>query len=643
MINHDIAHHIADISNFKAFLDAIAYGDDDEDRLLKRSLLWNFLTSELPGSENPTSVYLKDLIQTWSFAVQTNNDQLLSAVPAVLALLLKVISKLIDFRECGVRLCETLLHKDQMRLLDRGLKANKSKEYIISPCLRLLTEVASFDGGSLARHLYVHRDVTFKRLDTFLGMWKQVPEATTEDQRRHSVRHSVRHTALRYFLTNLRLQDQTTKGDILAQTKLVRAVFQDIKNDSPEVIHDIINTIKKFIVQDTKLSRTVKSRLLTDWVLARILGLLSYEHEGPLPDECPSVNETAYGFLMSVCTTVDQGVLVDQNGWYPPDMERAVNDSEAKGSFRELGQHASREKYYDRVSVRNTTLAMFLPRLRPYASIKQKDLILAIFNVAPELVADYFFKTKSFSFEPKLSATWIGYSAFLFSVIQLSLSTMHLSEDPPPIPIVIESILPQPLTQKVLMRCLNQKNNLIMLFATRLLIIAFQKLERTLAMFYNQQEASPHWKQAGSKLKAEFCRRSPELKHIIAAFRNCPRESLMLKEGLVRLIAMYYKLVPQVALEEKFDISIVLSATLSDIDSGTKTPKAQGVRILILDQLLEIAHRSPDMQWWQKPGKSCLTWLHYHRLTSDFQVTCHYRLLRHYCGYNLTQLAVPRM
>jgi len=43
----------------------------------------------------------------------------------------------------------------------RGLDAPKHKEFVISPCLRLATEVTSFDGGVLAREIYKRREQTF--------------------------------------------------------------------------------------------------------------------------------------------------------------------------------------------------------------------------------------------------------------------------------------------------------------------------------------------------------------------------------------------------------------------------------------------------------------------------------------------------
>ena len=580
-------------------MEVIAYGEENEDRTAKQSVLLDFLKSQIPAEDDKNSLYLSDLIQTWSFAAQSNYEALLSAVPAVLALLLKTISKLIDFRECGVRLCEVLLRKDQIDLVNTNLAASNSKESLISPCLRLLTEIVSFDGGTLAKRLYLQRDVCFKRLEVFLGMQKP---AKAEKLNRPS-KPSVRLNALRFLLANIRFQDQVATSDILSQAKLVRGLFQDIKDDTPSVIREILTSVKKYVVGDTTLSRTTKSRFLTDWTLSRVANLDNYEEaEQDIPEGQLSVKDSAFEFLVYVCTTPDHGVLLSQRGWYFPGSETAVGDPDATHSSRRYGRHISSDKSTENISVRNTTLSRFLQTLRPYASTFHRDLTLAAFEAAPELVADYFLKKKAFSFEPKLSATWIGYSAFLFSVVKLPAPFDGTSEVLPPVSIIIENILPQPLTQKSLTRCLNQSSTLVTFFAANILAIAFQKLEIVLEHLRSGVQPTAEFDQAQSKLKAEFCRRCPELKQAIAAFRGCSPKSVILKDSLLRLSALYYKIVPQIALDAKFDISIALSKTLSDITNQREICVDNGMRLLELDRLLDIAHTSPNMQWWQKPG-----------------------------------------
>jgi len=340
-----------------------------------------------------------------------------------------------------------------------------------------------------------------------------------------------------------------------------------------------------------------------------------YDYEADpeeLLDRGKPVDKAAHEFLLLACTSEKLGVLVTQSGWYPPhtDMDGIVA-ADTKGlDYIDLGLESfgSSEKYQERVPVRNSTLSSFLQGLRPYANILQSELALAIFKAAPELVADYFLKKRSFTLDPKLTPTWLGYSAFVFSTVQLSVPEFYGRHDgyatePPPTAIVIENIMPQPLTQKVLKRCLNQKEKLITFFAVRLLTVALEKLEQVLRMFRSAGSHADIWERASTRLVAEFCRRSPGMKDVIAVFRDAADNNAQQREAVAKLMVLYYKIVPQVALEEKFDISLALLNALSCIDERTQSADESDFRFRELGHLLQIAHQSPEMRWWHKPGR----------------------------------------
>ncbi len=598
------------IQIFKAFLDSIAYSEESPERSRSLTVLKDFLEAQKPRDQaGHYPVYLPDLFQTWSYAAQSNNDSLLSAVPAVLALLLKTISSRIEFREYGTRLCRTILQLEQLKLVVGGLTSNKVKEHVISPCVRLLTEIVSYDGGVLARTLYAQRDFTFKRLDLLLGFRRVSSEGSMQDRHKPSIRYN----AVRYLLANLKFQDPAAKSDILSQGGLIRALFKDIKEDSSEVITDILDSITRYVVHDETLSKNIKSRFLTDAILGRIASLYDYEADPEeLLDRGKPVDKAAHEFLLLACTSEKLGVLVTQSGWYPPhtDMDGIVA-ADTKGlDYIDLGLESFglSEKYQERVPVRNSTLSSFLQGLRPYANILQSELALAIFKAAPELVADYFLKKRSFTLDPKLTLTWLGYSAFVFSTVQLSVPEFYGRHDgyatePPPTAIVIENIMPQPLTQKVLKRCLNQKEKLITFFAVRLLTVALEKLEQVLRMFRSAGSHADIWERASTRLVAEFCRRSPGMKDVIAVFRDAADNNAQQREAVAKLMVLYYKIVPQVALEEKFDISLALLNALSCIDERTQSADESDFRFRELGHLLQIAHQSPEMRWWHKPGR----------------------------------------
>ena len=150
------------IASFKAFLEIILYRKQEEDRARHLSILREYLDSQKPAdSTDIEKPFLGQLWQAWSFANQNNNDHLSSSLSAVLALLLKTLSSLLDFRDYGFLLCRTLLQHQHLRLIKRCLDAPKHKDFLISPCLRLLTDAVAFDGGAMAKSVYKRREQTF--------------------------------------------------------------------------------------------------------------------------------------------------------------------------------------------------------------------------------------------------------------------------------------------------------------------------------------------------------------------------------------------------------------------------------------------------------------------------------------------------
>ena len=552
-----------------------------------------------------------DLVETWSFAAQSNKEAVFNAVTTVLALLLETISHHVDFRGVGKSICQLLLHNDHLKLIERGLSARKSKGHVISPFLRLLTEIVLFDGGSSAKRVHRTKDITLKRLDSFLGLRHEA--RTTESKKRK--KPSVRDDALRYLFSNLRLQDHSAKVDVLANGRILRSIFQDINEDSPSIVREILESVRKDILEDDRIPRRIKGRIFTEQVLSSIATLFSYrsdnqsdQHQEP-NQQHETIPGLAYAFLVSVCTTPSFGILNQQvlKG------DGAEGDGVDPFNGLDRATFASSSKPPSKpMATSNHTISSFLQTLRPYANVLQRDLVLAIFQAAPELVFDYFNRKKSFSFDPKLTATWVGFAAFLLSTIQLPVHN-HLANLngngslPMPISEVIESILPRQLSPKVLSRCFNQKVTVIKFFTTKILSAAFDKFAATLHCIRSAAQNAhgvhrERWKSTASVLVEEFSQRCPDMSHVVAMFRTCSTDDTVLREASARLLSLYYQHLPQTALEQKFDVSTYLSTAFDDIRLIMQSPGDAGLESLTFERLLYIAKCSPDVRMWQKPG-----------------------------------------
>jgi Ribosome 60S biogenesis N-terminal. len=374
------------------------------------------------GKEDETSVCFADIIQSWSFGDSNNNEPLLTSVPSVLAIFLKTISSELEFREFGIALCKHLLQKDQLRLFNRGLTATKSKEHLISPCLRLLTEIVTFDGGAVARQLYLRRYITFKRLEVFL-----TPNKAQEISEDESNKSTLRRNAQRYLLANLRVQHASEKNDIIEQHKITRSFLEYIRKDPRDTVLEIIKAIERDVVQDSALSRKSKSKFFNRHNLERLVTLYGYDRESDEPNAGGVIiaNEI-HRVMMNVCKTAGLGVLLPETGWYPAgtDPETLAVDDDA---CIELGLDSPIyvDKYRDSVPVRNGSLSFLIQCLRPDVDSLQIELLVSIFRVAPELVADYFSRKTMFISDPKATPSWMAESASFSQLCSyLSLQTV---------------------------------------------------------------------------------------------------------------------------------------------------------------------------------------------------------------------------
>ena len=362
------------------------------------------------------------------------------------------------------------------------------------------------------------------------------------------------------------------------------------------------------VLRDNDLPRSAKSMLLTQHNLERITDVAT-RADGDHP-----AAERAFAWLTTVCSVASYGIL-RASGWYPAGTTKLdTNKGDSDGTI-DLGLDSL--DFYDRsdrVDVRNSTLLGWLHTLRPHADAKERELVITCFESAPELVAA-FFAEKNMPFEPKLSNTWIGYASFMFEVIRLSIPDNigdvegeDRAELPPQTSIMLASLLPKPLTQKVLTRCLNQNSELIAFFAVRLLVLAFQKAKTLMAQLREAAGTSVGhgalWHEAADRLLARFIDQVPSMEDVISLMRKTPDDDqhVLQREGVTRLLQLYYEVTPVKALEEQLDVSIALATALGRSAEVIESGELSRMRSLDLRHLLVIAKSSTSMRWFNKQG-----------------------------------------
>lgn len=592
------------LQSFKDLLDGII--NEPNDSAEKLRVVTGFLEIIKPKEvEDEVPVYLPDIMETWSFASQKGNENVMSAVAVILALLLKVISNHVDLVPMGIGIGRTILQARQLELLAKNLSSDKGKDFIISPTLRLVREIICLDGGALAIPAFRARSHTYKSLSRNMGL--RFLGDGIEDPKRPSVRTN----AIRVLLSSLKSLHVEGKRDLLFQKDIVVSLMRGLKDDPPYLIFEILNTLRTSVVLDQKLPKHVKAKLLNQQSLIRIASLYSYDHDQST-DEGESVQDAAHNFLLAACTDSSAGVLRPQNGYYPEGVDPEVVFNSQLDDPEDFGLESISwmNQFTEDVPVKNTVLSEFIQTLRPWSSTKQNELVIAIFTACPELIANYFAIKKSFSFDPKLSATWIGYATLLFNTIKLEIPQYlghpkKFARIPPPTAITLGNIIPLPLETRSMSRCLTQNSKLVSFFAIRLLVIALEKLKKTLELHREASNPSDTlWKTASRRLIDEFCQRTPGLKEIINAYRSLSDDDLLQRVAASRLLLLYHEVIPQVALPAKFDFSPMLSAAIKRFETVGQSAEDLSMRLMELENLFTMAKFSPSMRWFAQGKES---------------------------------------
>ncbi|KAI5868462.1 ribosome 60S biogenesis N-terminal-domain-containing protein [Durotheca rogersii] len=596
------------LRSFKNLLDGILKDENGVDE--KWTILLAYLESVKPAEKDGEApVYLPDVLETWGLAVQLGNEHVMSDVAAVLTLLIKVISGNVDLVPYALGICRTLLQPQQQEIMAKHLSADKGKDFVISPTLRLLREAVYLDGGTLAPAIFRARNNLFKSLARNIGL-RYIGEGVESP-----ARPSVRTNAIRFLLGSLRFLHTEAKRDLISQKDVVAALMRHIREDPPSLVYEILDTLKASVVLDKKLPKDAKIRILNSRSLIRISSLYGYSRasaqSGDVSDsERPSVEESAHAFLLAACTDPDVGIRRSEHAYYPEGVDpNPMSRGPDDGQTVDFGIDSIpwMSKFGDDVPVRNALLAEFIQTLRPWSSTKQNELLVAIFNVVPELIAHYFCHKKSFTFDPKLSATWIGYSALLHSVVQLPIArwfgqTHGYAQVPPPISVLLGNIIPLPLTPKVITRCLSNNSKLASFYAIRLLTLALEKFRRALEMFREAGSSSPEslWEEGARRLVDEFYRRVPDIKDVVNCYRTMGCGDLLQRQAASRLLLLYYEVIPQVSLRAKFDVSPILLATIKVVEDSRGTNQDVVLRSLELENLCGVAKYSPGMRWFAR-------------------------------------------
>ena len=590
----------ARITAFKDHLASISHLEDIAQQSKQLRILKEYCEWQKAPSEDQVHFY--DLFSTWSFAVENNAEAIASAVPAALTQLLKTMSDTLEFQPFGLALIDTLLRRDQSKLFEKCLAAPRSKPHLASPCLRLLTEMVSFGVGARATEFWTRRDLVMYRFEALL---EQHNTGKGLAERR---KPSVRRMALRLFLAMLRYLDADAKTDILNQGRTLQACLYGLPLDGDDIIVEILRSIQSSFLNDDEVPRDS----IISFFRASRLDMLASLYRFEVEDDASEAREIVRGALQSLlenlCTT-SKGVVLPSAGWSSRVSTYALTPN-SEDDYIDLGLVTL---YYEEsrgATVSNVELSAFIRKLR-YSDPLQSSLLLQVLRAAPELVAEYFSSPQTQKLAPPDSENiaWRAHFAFLFSVIEGDVSSMHGSSKEPPQPqVVVESIVPGPIDRGYINKLLSAKDEILKISGARLLTVILKKLSGVLDAFARSSSEQNHsyiWQQTSDKLSELVEARIPTTRDVSLALQYAGPEDVSYG-NILGCLHQYYKALPDVAATNTFDIGQILASVCSLLESSGTTDKAA----TLLNQLwhcVEIANMASSTKWLHKPNNETLS------------------------------------
>jgi nucleolar pre-ribosomal-associated protein 1 len=195
--------------------------------------------------------------------------------------------------------------------------------------------------------------------------------------------------------------------------------------------------------------------------------------------------------------------------------------------------------------------------------------------------------------EPRLSTKWITNIAFFGNVISLPIptATFYLSDQlynptPPPLPTILENILPSVNTKKNLSKGLQSTCGLVQhctALALSKCLVKFQHVVekfREIALTLGEDDGG-QWSRRCMEVETEVRKRVPDFMVVVAfgqqtqqapaktspAHINNQNKNALLAESAQRLLWLYHHCLPAVVSEARFDVGKLLQ-TFSSTSNG---------------------------------------------------------------------------
>ncbi|XP_046813044.1 nucleolar pre-ribosomal-associated protein 1 [Vespa crabro] len=307
---------------------------------------------------------------------------------AINILIMKILTNFPQNLPSAEEACRHLINSHLSSVYSMLSTQSNAKQHKV--VLKLLTAIVSL-GGTLPRELVAHLSFQPKVIESLLHHVKP------------SDPENVRTCYIHFILAFLIEGNITVIKSLLDKRDVLTSIFPGLIYDKPEIINLVLASIKKYILENPGISKTLKLYVFCTPIVQSLVSL--YNWKGPnnwskgkrnktvtkdVPaEEKELVTNIVHNFLITLLTSHRHGII-----------------------FHDRTIGTSRDKHNNQLI--NTVLQSLD---RHWEHVKPSDLVVKIMAACPSLIRSQLSYLESY-LEPRVSKKWISVMTFVKQIIE---------------------------------------------------------------------------------------------------------------------------------------------------------------------------------------------------------------------------------
>lgn len=545
--------------------------------------------------------YLNQLVQNWSYYAQVNNHSMFVKSTILLSKILNLINQNASIVDHGDQIIKLLL-TDYLKVIYRGL--NNLRVTITNPILFLLKDIINFNNSKHVEDFLSFFDFSLSSLIKILTPTKYELENTNfenyinyNNNNSSKSNKTVRAAFIEFWIDLIDKTPPLLRKDLLVDNaKIMGAWFKYMdKCDSSNLMINTMNTFINDILNEKSFKRMTKTKILNEFALSKL-------HQMYYSTNKDLVNKTNDFFLAYGYRNESSVSFPDNCVWFDESPNTNIIYSTAISTSATTNMRAPVLINQREFKLYNKMLFNILKLFKPWEDDLQSVTLIKILKANPGLVAPYcaYLSTLG-SHDPRMTSYWFGMTLLLDRIINLPIPEFMKNVETdmiPSISLVMENIIPSSLTRNSLTKMLQNDILVVKQLGCQLLIFAFQKLIKILALYDRKG-----WNSSKSSINTSFFNNIPDLNIIVNALNQVyinHKDNKMILLSLTVILKYYSQCFPNF-----FSVTLPSKNIYQDIMSKKSF---NGVELTILDNFLQFQEfNSTQTKWWNSTdGESSL-------------------------------------